>query len=221
MELISIIIPAWREGSAPGELAKRFMDLPKVEVIISLCLEDTQTVRPKLPRLKVVEGAKGRAVQMNSGAREARGDVLLFLHADTSIEPGSLNSVREAMARQDVAGGAYRLAIDSPKHTLKLVEAGANLRSRFLKMPYGDQAIFVRKTVFDGIGGYEDVPLMEDVRLITAMKRRGKVVILSDAARTSARRWEREGVWRRVTKNLALITLHQLGVSPQKLADYY
>ncbi|MHC4571112.1 MAG: TIGR04283 family arsenosugar biosynthesis glycosyltransferase [Planctomycetota bacterium] len=169
-----------------------------------------------------ITSAKGRAIQMNAGAAVARGEILIFLHADTRLPPGALKKINTVLENEKYVGGAFDLRIDSDRLFLKYIAARASLRSRLNRIPYGDQAIFIRKNYFDKIGRFKEIPLMEDVELMRRIKRRGdKIFILRDRVKTSARRWEREGVFYTTLKNQMLVNLYYLGVSPDKLAKYY
>jgi rSAM/selenodomain-associated transferase 2 len=159
---------------------------------------------------------------MNAGAVVARGEILIFLHADTRLPPGALKKINTVLENEKYVGGAFDLRIDSDRLFLKYIAARASLRSRLNRIPYGDQAIFIRKNYFDKIGRFKEIPLMEDVELMRRIKRRGdKIFILRDRVKTSARRWEREGVFYTTLKNQMLVNLYYLGVSPDKLAKYY
>ncbi|MBI3802726.1 MAG: TIGR04283 family arsenosugar biosynthesis glycosyltransferase [Nitrospirae bacterium] len=163
----------------------------------------------------------GRGRQMNEGARKATGEILLFLHVDSTFPVKGLDALRQALERPDVVGGAFRLKIDATHPVLKFIERMANFRARFLKLPYGDQGLFVRRDLFERLGGYSTLPLMEDVDLIRRMKQMGKVVLLQEAIVTSPRRWIREGIYYTTFRNLALISLYFIGVSPRTLAKWY
>ncbi|MEW6325906.1 MAG: TIGR04283 family arsenosugar biosynthesis glycosyltransferase, partial [Nitrospirota bacterium] len=168
----------------------------------------------------VITSERGRAAQMNAGAAEARGAILLFLHADTLLEPSALDAARRAL-NDGAAGGAFRLRIASERPWLRVVAWGANVRSRYLGLPYGDQALFVRRDAFEAVGGFPAWPLMEDVEFIRRLWRKGRVALLNEAVLTSARRWEREGaVWTTV-RNWLLLAGFWVGVSPGRLAQWY
>ena len=165
---------------------------------------------------------KGRGRQMNAGAAVARGEILIFLHADTTLPDNALGKISQTLQDRDYVGGAFDLKIDSDRLFLKYISARASLRSRWNRIPYGDQAIFIRKKYFDQIGGYKEIPLMEDVDLMRRIKKDGKqIVILPDKVRTSARRWESEGALYTTLRNQILVRLFYLGVSPHRLAKYY
>ncbi len=169
-----------------------------------------------------IAGSKGRGRQMNAGACVSRGDVLLFLHADTRLPPSALTNVRRVLESGKYVGGAFDLAIDSQRWILKYIAARANMRSRWNRIPYGDQAIFIRKDYFEKIGGFKDIPLMEDVDLMWRIRKDGREIhILRDKATTSARRWEREGAICTTLKNQIIVMLYYLGVHPDKLARLY
>ena len=170
---------------------------------------------------KVYQGPRGRARQMNHGARQARGDILLFLHADTLLPTDGLDAIRRALQQPGTVGGAFRLVITPATLALRLVAWGTNLRSRVGGLPYGDQALFVSRRVFEELGGYDDVPFMEDIRLVQALRRRGRLTILPQAVATSGRRWQRDGVLVTTARNIALVTLYFCGVQPATLKRWY
>jgi len=164
----------------------------------------------------------GRARQMNAGAAVARGEVLIFLHADTRLPENALGSIRTVLARSDSVGGAFDLGIHSDRFVFKVVAAVASCRSRLTRIPYGDQAHFLRKDYFAAIGGYREVPFMEDVELMHRIKKRGdKICILTDKVCTAPRRWEEEGIVYCTVRNWILTLLYFLGVSPYTLQQYY
>ena len=167
------------------------------------------------------QGPRGRAKQMNHGARHARGDILLFLHADTLLPTDGLDTVRRALEQPGTVGGAFRLVITPATPALRLVAWGTNLRSRFGGLPYGDQALFVSRGAFEELGGYDDVPFMEDIRLVQALRRRGRLIILPQAVATSGRRWQRDGVLFTTVRNIVLMTLYFCGVQPATLKRWY
>ena len=165
---------------------------------------------------------QGRAWQMNAGAAIANGEVLLFLHADTLLPPDALNKISKVLENEKYVGGAFNLGIDSERLILKYVAAHASMRSRINRIPYGDQAIFIRKSYFDKIGKFKEIPLMEDVDLMRRIKKRGdKIYIFRDQVMTSPRRWEKEGLIYTTIRNRILMSLYFLGVGPEKLVKYY
>jgi rSAM/selenodomain-associated transferase 2 len=159
---------------------------------------------------------------MNSGARISTGDWLLFLHADSIISESGIQRMIEIMNSESrIAGGAFRLKIDSNKLFLKIISSAANIRSNMFDIVYGDQGIFVKKDIFCEIGGYPDIPIMEDVEFVLRLKKRGKFVILPEYIAVSSRRWDKEGVIYCTLRNWILIFLYFMGISPHKLKDWY
>ncbi|WP_245587857.1 TIGR04283 family arsenosugar biosynthesis glycosyltransferase [Desulfovibrio inopinatus] len=168
-----------------------------------------------------VPSGRGRGRQMNAGAARARGDILVFLHADTHLPSGAFEAMEDAI-RRGAGCGAFDLGIRSSRWALRLVERVGTWRSRLTRLPYGDQAQFFRHDVFDALGGFADIPIMEDVDIMRRVKRSGiKMEILGKKVMTSARRWEREGIWACTFRNWLLVGLYFLGVSPQKLSRLY
>lgn len=164
----------------------------------------------------------GRALQMNAGAARAEGRILLFLHADTRLPPDALSLISLSMADTRYVAGAFDLAIDSPRIAFRVIERVASLRSRVTRIPFGDQAIFVRRDYFNALGGYPEVPLMEDVMFMSAIKKRGdRIRIIPRRAHTSARRWERDGILHRTLRNWLVQGLYLCGTSPERLAKLY
>ena len=169
-----------------------------------------------------ITSSKGRARQMNAGAAIARGAILIFLHADTKLPVCALQKISQVLGNPKYIGGAFDLGIDSDRLILKYIAVRASFRSRLNQIPYGDQAIFIRKNYFDKIGGFRDIPLMEDVDLMRRIKKDGKKIhILRDKVITSARRWENEGAVYTTLRNQIIVFLYYLGVSHHKLAKLY
>lgn len=165
---------------------------------------------------------KGRGSQLKRGAAIAAGDVLLFLHADTVLPLSAFERISAAMRDESCVGGAFDLHIDSPKMGFRIIETFANLRSRLTKIPYGDQAIFIRAPYFGTLGGFKEIPIMEDVDLMRRIKRRGgKIVIFREPVMTSVRRWEKEGLICGTLRNWFLIILYLCGIEPERLARFY
>ncbi|MDP6625270.1 MAG: TIGR04283 family arsenosugar biosynthesis glycosyltransferase, partial [Nitrospinota bacterium] len=165
--------------------------------------------------------AKGRANQMNHGADFAKGEILLFLHADSILTVDAFNKLIELIKESDCVGGAFQLQIDSKKYLLKIISMIVNLRSRFFHLVYGDQGIFVRKKIFVQIGKFQVTPLMEDVEFYSRLKASGKTVILNEKILTSARRWEKEGILFVTLRNWLLLIMYYMGVSSKKLEKLY
>lgn len=224
--MISVIIPAYNEAHGINELIAHVRGLvggDAAEIVVVDGTEEGSTISAiQCGDVISATSSKGRARQMNSGASLARGRVLLFLHADTRLPLRAFPLIIETLEDRAVAGGAFDLAIGSDGAAFRVIERVASLRSRATRIPYGDQAIFVRREFFMRIGGYADIPLMEDVELMRRIKKRGdRIVILPDRVITSPRRWQQEGIVYCTLRNWLLITLYLIGVAPGKLARLY
>jgi rSAM/selenodomain-associated transferase 2 len=159
---------------------------------------------------------------MNAGARAAKGEVLIFLHADTELPVQALGKIHALMERSRVVGGAFDLGIKSNKLIFWLIGKLASWRSRLNRIPFGDQAIFIRREYFNKIGGYKEIPIMEDAELMRRVKKSGNQIwIFRERVMTSPRRWEKEGVVYCTLRNWTLQALYFLGVSPHKLVTFY
>ena len=221
MERISIIVPALNEAAVIAFALAPWTDQYEVELIVvdGGSIDATPMIARAFAR--VLMGPRGRARQMNAGAAAATGEILVFLHADTRLPRSAVDSIRATLSDPQTIGGAFRLAIDSHRWLLRMVAAIANLRCRWFGLPYGDQALFFRRSVFERLGGFPDLPLMEDVALVRAARRLGRLALLRDSVQTSARRWRRDGVLFVSLRNQLFLGLFLLGVSPVRLARWY
>ncbi len=167
---------------------------------------------------KLLASPRGRALQMNAGAREASGEMLVFLHADTKLPAGFDDHVRKTLQTPGVAAGAFEFRLDSSSSSLRFIERVANWRSRRLQLPYGDQAIFLRASLFRDIGGFPEIPIMEDVELIRRLQKAGRIETLPAVpAITSARRWRQSGVWKTTIVNELVLAAYYLGIPPGRI----
>ncbi|MCX5806106.1 MAG: TIGR04283 family arsenosugar biosynthesis glycosyltransferase [Proteobacteria bacterium] len=172
--------------------------------------------------VRKLKSSKGRGIQMNEGAKNAKGDILLFLHADTELPLDALRLIATVMQNKRYVAGAFDLGIKSGKFIFRIIESVASLRSRLTKIPFGDQAIFMQKDYFDKIGGYKDIPIMEDVEIMKRIKKRGdKISIINQRVYTSSRRWEQEGIVHCTFRNWLLQIFYMLGISPHRLSKFY
>jgi rSAM/selenodomain-associated transferase 2 len=221
MTSLSVVIPALDEETAlPRALgAARQQGVVELLVVDGGSRDDTLGVARQLAD-RVLVAPRGRAAQMNAGAAVARGDVVLFLHADTLLPPGYPERVAGALATGAI-GGRFDLRLDAPGLVYRGLERLISLRSRLTGVATGDQAIFVRRDVFERLGGYPPVPLMEDIALCRRLKRAGRLVPLRDRVVTSARRWQQHGVARTVLLMWALRAGYYAGLSPDRLARLY
>ncbi|MEH2368862.1 TIGR04283 family arsenosugar biosynthesis glycosyltransferase [Nostoc sp.] len=219
---ISIIIPAINEaGNIKKAIATTQANL-NIEVIVvdGGSSDDTVAIAQSL-NVKVISSSPGRAVQMNAGAVAASGEILLFLHADTLLPTGFDEMIRTALQQPGTVAGAFKLRIDASRLSLRWVEWGVNVRSHFYQMPYGDQAIFLTKEVFQQIGCFPELPIMEDFELMRRLKGIGHIVIISTPVVTSARRWLQKGVLKTTLLNQIVIIAYLLGVSPERICSWY
>ncbi len=163
----------------------------------------------------------GRALQMNAGASICNSDILVFIHADTVIGSSHISRFREVMCDADAVGGRFDVRLSGDRAVFRMIAFFINLRSRLSKISTGDQCLFVRRSVFERMGGFPDQPLMEDIEFSKRLKRLGRVICLRDTVTTSSRRWEHNGVTRTIMLMWKLRLLYWLGVSPEKLARIY
>lgn len=217
---ISVIIPTLNEESALEHTLKSIGQ--GVEIIVADAGSSDSTIKVANRFTdKIIISEKGRGAQMDRGAREATGDIFLFLHADTRLPDDWKEKVAEALKDAKVVGGGFRLKIDSKGFFFRIIEAMVNLRSRYLGLVYGDQAIFAKKDAFLAVSGFKGLPLMEDVDLTGRLKKQGKGVLLDTEVITSPRQWERKGVLRTTLRNWMFLSLYYLGVSPERLYKKY
>ena len=222
MTKISIIMPVLNEAELVERSLAAIEKTPDLEIVVVDGGSQDGTVElAKAANVKVFSAPAGRARQMNAGAAAATGEILLFLHADTRLPAGFEMLVHQSLERPGSVAGAFRLQIDGSMPCLRAIELGVNWRSRLLGLPYGDQAIFLPATVFKEIGGFPDLPIMEDFELIGRLKRRGRIAIAPARAITSARRWQKLGIWKTTAINQLAIAAYLLGVSPHRIARWY
>jgi rSAM/selenodomain-associated transferase 2 len=216
---LTVIIPVYRDADALARTLA-LTDFSGAELIVSSTRDDGSlaSLRENRPDIVWVAAQRGRALQMNAGAAFARGDWLVFLHADTRLPTGWVAAIDAARLEPGAIAGCFRFALDSPSPMARAIELGVRARVALLALPYGDQAIFVRRDVFEAMGGYSDLPIMEDVDLVRRLRRRGRLFRSALPAITSARRWERDGWILRTVRHLVLIALYFVGVPPTRLA---
>jgi uncharacterized protein len=215
---VSIVIPVYADADALRRtLASIESSDAEIVVVGTAGDRSLDALRTDRPDITWVEAPRGRARQMNAGAACARGAALVFLHADTRLPSGWAIEVDRALRDPAIALGCFRFALDSASIPARVIEVGVRLRVALARLPYGDQALFVRRQTFDAIGGYADVPIMEDVLFVKRARRFGHLYISTLPAVTSARGWERDGWVRRTAVHLRLIVLFIAGVPPERL----
>jgi rSAM/selenodomain-associated transferase 2 len=220
---LSIVIPTWNEAGNVARAVETAWRGGADEVLVVDGGSDdgTPEVAASL-RCTLLAAPRGRASQQNAGAAVARGDVLLFLHADNWLAANDIKQqIAGALADPRRVHGAFRQQIDAPGLTYRWLEAGNAARARWLRLPYGDQAIFIRREAFEQAGGFPSVPLLEDLILMQRLRRTACPVLLPGPVGVSARRWQRRGVVRQTLRNWWLVARHSLGASPQSLAREY
>ena len=223
---ISVIIPVLHEAQTINGVIEHLRALPSPalrEIIIVDGSEDGDTIKAiRSADVVRMEAPRGRARQMNAGAAAARGDVLLFLHADTVLPRDAMPLIRSHMDDGRFVAGAFDLGLKTRRKVFRITEKYVAFRTRLTRVPFGDQAIFIRKDYFDELGWYRDIPIMEDVELMGRIKERGdRICIIPKQVMTSPRRWEQEGVLYCTLRNWMLQLLYVLGVSPERLAKFY
>jgi rSAM/selenodomain-associated transferase 2 len=222
----SIIIPVLHEPDNINSLIHSIYEQhahEQCEVIVVDGSRERDTIKViENKQIISLVSSAGRAQQMNAGAEVARGEILIFLHADNKLPENALTSISTTLENNQYVGGAFDLGIRSDRFVFKVIAAVASYRSRLTRIPYGDQALFLRKDYFAEIGGYPKVPFMEDVELMHRIKKRGdKICILTDKVFTAPRRWEEEGILYCTVRNWIITLLYFLGVSPHTLQYYY
>lgn len=217
---ISVIIPTLNEERYLEDTLKSIGQGVEIIIVDGGSSDATSEVARRFTE-KIILSEKGRGAQMDRGAREAAGGLLLFLHADTRLPHGWKGHVEDILKDAKVIGGGFKLKIDSRKFYLHLTEVIANLRSKHLGLIYGDQAIFVRKNDFLAVGGFLGLPLMEDVDLIKRLKKKGRMVLLDAYISTSSRKWDKSGFLRTTLRNWIFLILYYVGVSPERLYRWY
>jgi rSAM/selenodomain-associated transferase 2 len=219
---VSVIIPALNEAETIRQAIDSAWQAGAAEVIVADGGSSDGTFEiVEACNCQLVRSAPGRAVQQNAGADQARGDVLLFLHADNRLADSAVSQIEAALKRKQVLGGAFRQRIDASGFLYRCLEWGNAARVRCFGLPYGDQAIFLRREIFYELGRFPEVRLMEDVKLMQKLRRRARPVLLPGPMYVSPRRWQRHGVIRQTLRNWSLLAAFICGVSPDRLAAFY
>lgn len=220
--MISIIIPTLNEANTIGHcLSKLLGHRGNFEIIVSDggSVDGTLDVVSLFPGVSRRVSPRGRGRQMNEGAKAAKGEIYLFLHADTSLPPRGLQVVEEVMSDAGVSGGCFCLSFDQNHPFLKGISLFTRMNHTLFT--YGDQSLFLSAHVFRIVGGYRDIPIMEDVDMQSKIRRAGRFVKIRQPVVTSARRFLKHGVIRQQALNTALVSLYHLGISPSRLERYY
>lgn len=220
--MVSVVIPILADRNTARQLIARIPADLRAEIIIAEAGSEPglEMLSHGRPDVTVLHTQQGRGRQMNAGAGLARGEWLLFLHADSQLPSDWLDLFQSHYVR-DAVGGWFQFALDDPAWQARTLERAVAWRVRFLRLPYGDQGLFVRRSTFAALGGYRDIELMEDVDFVRRLVAAGQVVEMPSAIVTSSRRWRRDGWFRRSARNVTLLGLYFCGVSPRVLARWY
>jgi rSAM/selenodomain-associated transferase 2 len=214
--MISVIVPTLNEERAlPATLAALLRHAGDYEVIVvdGGSVDRTLEITRADPRVQVMAAPRGRARQMNAGAAVARGEWLLFLHADTRLPDCALQRLNALEADAAVQAGGFRHRFSGSAWSLRLVSRLHNLRCRITRVFYGDQAMFVRRALFTHLGGFPDEPILEDLLFGERLRRLTRPVLLDDYVVTDSRKFEQAGVWLSLCRVLAILLCHELGLA--------
>ena len=219
---ISVVVPTLNEASNIARTLAQVRQAGECQIVVvdGGSEDGTPEIAGRSADV-VLSASRGRARQMNVGARAATGEILLFLHADTVLPQEFPRILAQAFADPQVVGGRFDVRLNAPGWSFRMIETMMNLRSRLTRISTGDQAIFVRRETFLAIGGYPEVELMEDLALSRKLKRVGKIACPRAPVVTSARRWQRDGMLKTIALMWALRLAHALGVSPERLKTFY
>jgi rSAM/selenodomain-associated transferase 2 len=224
---ISVIIPTLNEEkSLPRTLACLSASAPTEIIIVDGGSTDgtlsvAQEFCAHTANARVITSPQGRARQMNEGAKASQGDILMFLHADTQLPVQAGRIVESALAKRNAVGGRFNVRFDNPSAWSRVISSFMNQRSRLTGIATGDQALFVRRQVFELLGGFAQIPLMEDIEFSSRLQQAGRTVALRDTVVTSFRRWDKQGPLKTILLMWTLRFLYWVGVSPHRLARVY
>ncbi len=222
----SIIIPVFHEENIINFLIDHVNTLKSTdnyEIIVIDGSSTNDTIKAISDKKVIsISSKKGRACQMNAGAKKAKGQIYLFLHADTFLPKNVFSIINKEFSQNNFVAGAFSLEIDSKKILFRLLTKFINLRSKLTRVPYGDQAFFVKSDFFKKIGGFRDIEIMEDIELMRRIKKLNvPIVIVPEKVYTSTRRWGKEGILLCTFRNWTIRLLYYLGIHPKKIVKYY
>jgi rSAM/selenodomain-associated transferase 2 len=216
--LLSVVVPTLDEEAQVAGAVRSALDGADEVIVVDGGSRDRTMAVAREAGARTFLGPRGRGPQLHAGARRAGGEWLVFLHADTRLQGGWAEEVRSV---EGAVGGAFRFAVEAPGLAFRCLETAVALRCRLFGLPYGDQALFVRRQAYDRAGGFPPYPLMEDVSLVRRLSGLGRLVFLSHRAYTSPRRWRRHGILRTTLRNVWLLARFTCGEPPERLARGY
>lgn len=220
MEKISVIIPSYNEKKETLLKCTQSLDHDAVaEIIIAPVGEGEFSADD--PKVRLIRGERSRPAQMNKGAQTSTGDILLFMHADSVLEPACIDEALLILKNEKVSMGAFSLKYDNEKTRYRVLEFGVRLRNRVFNLPYGDQCYFLRRDDFFSAGGFDELPILEDVRFVKKLKKKGKLKIATSSVTTSPRRYEKNGFIKNILKNYLIMLLYNLRFSPRFIKKFY
>ncbi len=223
MTTVGVVIPTLREATTIGGILADLANMPSViDVVVVDGGSDDGTVDVACAAgARVMASPPGRALQLNTGAGAVRGEWLCFLHADVRMPLAARDALETIVTDPKVSAAVWRFGLDGPGVWFRLIEFGTLVRDRIGGLPYGDQGLLVRRTLFQEVGGYPEIPLMEDVAIVRALRRHGRLKRLSGPLIVSNRRWKREGPYKTWVRNAGLVAAYLAGVPPARLARWY
>jgi rSAM/selenodomain-associated transferase 2 len=218
---VSVIIPAFNEANVIAQTLRSLREQRPHEILVVDGGSSDDTIAQASEADRVLTGVRGRAAQMNLGASHATGDVLLFLHADCTLERGALVAAARCVMRPQVAAACFRMTVTAPGLLYRFIDFCAGARVRMTGLIYGDQGLAVRRDLFERVGGFPVLRLMEDVFISARLRRLGRMIVLPQRIFVSPRRWQKTGLIRQTLRNWALTAVAAAGVHPDRLARFY
>jgi len=215
---ISIIIPTINEEKIIRQCLETVINIPGIEVIVADggSTDKTLEIVGQYREVKVVSSEMGRSIQMNKGAICANGEILLFLHADCVLPREVILKTQHVFKNSLFVGGAFKIKLLSDKLLYRLIEKGINFRAKIFKLPYGDQGLFVKRSIFESLEGFREMPICEDLDFVCRLKKYGKIIILNEEILSSIRRWRNNGILKTSLRNQLLLASYILGWSSFK-----
>jgi len=224
--IFTIIIPVYNEEDIINNTINNVNKITgnnRIEILVVDSHPNNTTIKNiNTKNIIKLTSNRGRGSQMNTGAKKSKGDILIFLHADTILPLNAFDEIYNIVIKRKIKAGAFDLSIDSKKKIFRIIEKLSSIRSWITRVPYGDQVHFFEKKFFFDLGMYKNIPIMEDVEIMKRIKKaKSKIKIIPKKIITSARRWENEGILRCTIRNWMLITLYTIGINPEKLIRFY